>query len=279
VLYLLCAGLVLGPPPAHRVFGYQGQWFQPEGKAIIPIMPGELMHRGREYVISFSVHNVDGLAREAADVYVAASGNNLVYDQLLAGDEGAVAYPGSVDGDASPLKLYTNAFSVAHVGQDSPFPLAENTIHVTIAAWQGLSAGTIIDVEGLTGSTTSTGTLDITQHTQGPRVFASTASWVSGNGALSLQTVADVNASTIYRFSFSLNNMQWQQSSPIVSIEARGGAYPIPKHWPVQAGSVLNPALASIPLLPLPEAAAPLHIMAMEFYVKRCSQDTSFPSR
>lgn len=269
---------MIGPASAHAVFGHQGQWYQPEGTAVVPILPGQVMQRGLEHVVSFSIDNVDELAREAAAVYVSASGKNLVFDELLAGDQQPLSFPGSAPGDAQPLKLYTNAWSLAQIGQDNPFPLASNTIHVTLASWQGLSAGTVIDVEGLLGSTTASGTLVITEYNEGPQVFASTGSWVSGNGQLSVTTVSFANASTIYRFSFNLDNMQWENSAPTVSIEARGGRYPISKRWPIRAGNVLNPAFASIPFLSEAEAAA-LRILPTEFYLKRCSQSTAYPSR
>jgi hypothetical protein len=269
---------MIGPPSANTVFGHQGQWYQSEGKAVLPIMPGQVMQRGLEHVISFSVNNVDEVAREAAAVYVSAGGPRLVYEELLDGDAQPLQLPGSVEGDAQPLKLYTNAWSLVQIGQDNPFPLAVNTIHVTLASWQGLSAGTIIDVAGLLGSTTASGVIAITEYNDGPQVFASSGSWVSGNGQLSVTTVSFANASTIYRFSFNLANMQWENSAPTVSIEARGGAYPIPNKWPIRPGSILNTAFSSIPLLSA-DAAAALRILPTEFYVKRCAQSNSYPSR
>jgi hypothetical protein len=282
-------GLMLGPAGGQMskmLFGYQGQWYQPGGRAILSIQVGQLMAQGSTYQVSFPIDN-PLTALNKVNVHVMAGtpyniqtlnygGNHFIYDELLQGESGSLDLPGSKPGDAQPLKVYSNSWSVVEIGQDSPFPSAVNTIHVTLASWIGLKENTIIDIWGLVGTTTtSNAALPITNHNDGAAGFASTGKWVQSNGQLTVIARA-TNLSTAYHFSFSLTNTAFELASARVSIEARG-TISIPSQV-MTTGSVLNPAFAAIPHLTIADAA-PLRIRAVEFYVRACGQSNSFPNR
>ena len=202
---------------------------------VIPIQVGQQMKMGTSYVISFAVDNVKE-ARDAVPVYASAGGPNKIFNERLQPAAAPLGLAGSVPGDAEPLKLYGNAWAVAEIGQDVPFPSAVNTIHVTLAAWKGLADGTILDISGLKGTTTqSTVSMAVTNYHDGagPAPFVETGTWIQGSGLARVVTRA-LNATGLYRFSIQLTNLPFEQASPSkgnepVVIEARG-RIPIQPH-------------------------------------------------
>ena len=273
---LFLGGLSIEPASAHSVFGFQGQWYQEEGKAVISILAGQIMQRGSSHVISFSLHNAF-TARDSSPVYMLAGGKAQIFDEVVDGESRALRLPGSMPGDAQPLKLYSNTWAVVEIGQDNPFPSAVNTIHVTLASWKGLSSGTIIDIWGLLGTiTTNDAAMSITNYNQPSPGFLRSGTWVQSNGNLLLTTLA-LNASTLYHFSFSLTNRPDEQNSPVVSIEARG-KISIPAILMNTGSTAFSSKFLAIPYLTIFDAA-PLRIRANTFYVKACGQSKAYPVR
>jgi hypothetical protein len=268
-------GFSIGPASAQTVFGHQGQWYQSTGTIILPISEGQTMPRGSSHVISFEIDNAV-LPQESVNAYIMSGGARKIYAELMQGETEPLSFPGSVEGDASPLKLYSNTWAVVEIGQDSPFPSVVNTIHVTLSSWQGLEQGTILDIWGLLGSTTSsTVVLPITDYTDGPSVFSSTGTWIAASGQLLVATTQALDPSTLYHFSFSLTNLPFEYQSPTVSIEARGGLQ-IPPTIMTTNVNKLNSALSSLPYL-TDSDAFPLRVRPVEFYIRNIGQSRAYP--
>ena len=98
----------------------------------------------------------------------------------------------------SKCKLFLNHARTWQIDDDIDLPFS-----------QGLSAGTVIDIWGLLGTETTSGSLPITDYNDGVRIFSSTGAWTLNGGRLMLTTLAIQKPTTIYRFSFSVKKLPW----------------------------------------------------------------------
>ncbi|EKX44153.1 hypothetical protein GUITHDRAFT_139994 [Guillardia theta CCMP2712] len=102
-------------------------------------------------------------------------------------------FPGSVPGDAVPLKVNSPALIVSKIAQSSPFPDDSNTLVVSLAANVDLYASSTVDIYGLYGSASPDGPLEIAYEggkTTFP-VFGSTCMWYQSVGRLTLEVGFD----------------------------------------------------------------------------------------
>lgn len=66
-----------------------------------------------------------------------------------------------------------------------------------------------------------------------------------------------------------------EESSPIVSVEVRGGIQAVAAS--MTTGAILNSALSSIPFVTIFDAA-PLRIRSQNFYVRMIGQSNAYPA-
>ena len=131
-----------------------------------------------------------------------------------------ITFGNSNQGDAYPLKVYAPSFVVKRIGQSTAYPSKINQITVTMATSVPLISNSTITIFGLTGSTTSSGSLILTDPGSSGFLscFRSSGNWNQGNGTLVLTVISDTIAGTQYKFSFLLQNPPCPQSPPSVSV-------------------------------------------------------------
>eukprot|EP00961_Rhodomonas_salina_P063939 859355-Rhodomonas_salina.1 len=107
---------------------------------------------------SFSFQLVNGLvAQDAVSVDISANGTAAISAAPMEGDSVGVLrrLPGSVVGDAMPLKIYGYGFPVKSIGQSTTYPGADNTITITLLSNVDLSGqqSSQLNISGLISAT------------------------------------------------------------------------------------------------------------------------------
>lgn len=128
----------------------------------------------------------------------------------------------------APFAVAQRSFVTAKIGQSSPYPnFKGNMITVTISSNVALATAgdipSIITISGLTGSTTSSGDLQLFGN-DFPGLVGGTGAWDKSAGrlVLTLGTSQRLAPKTMYIFSFNLDNPASGQAGPLVSISASG---------------------------------------------------------
>jgi hypothetical protein len=131
-------------------------------------------------------------------------------------------------GNKSPFFVDKRKFSVAKIGQSSPYPnFRKNEISVTISTNTPLATAGAIDssitISGLTGSSTPSGNIDL-RGGDFLSLVGNTGKWDQGAGQLVLALLPSerLAPNTVYIFSFYLDNPSSSQAGPAVSISASG---------------------------------------------------------
>ena len=134
----------------------------------------------------------------------------------------------SAPGSKSPFFVDKRKFSVAKIGQSSPYPnFQKNEISVTISTNTPLATAGAIDsaitISGLTGSSTPSGNVDL-RGGDFLSLVGNIGKWDQGAGQLVLLLLPSkrLAPNTIYTFSFYLDNPSSPQAGPAVSISASG---------------------------------------------------------
>ena len=217
-----------------------------------------------------------------ASVSVSASGTVTITAQAMIPDTlNATLQPGTVAGDAVPLKVYPAVFLVRSIVQSTPYPSATNVLTVSLASTVPLigSYDEAILLAGLYGSLTPDDT-SLAISTASPSLFSPTAVWDSdlgesfGGGAflgVEIKNTSLVAAGEILTFSFSLLNPSSPQAAQQITVT-----------WTGTPGFMAKTmAVESARILPLPGSVAgdatPLKVDAPAFSLKSIRQTTPFP--
>lgn len=152
------------------VFNTTAQWTADTGSLVVTVLAGRSVTPNVIYKFSFELMNptdnqFPDISQEAPDVFISASGSeDLPHVQMTPDATTLLGLPGAAIGDAKPLKLYKNSFSLIRVGQANPFPYAENTITVTFATNVPMTRRSLnaFVLSGLTGTATLTTNVPIT---------------------------------------------------------------------------------------------------------------------
>eukprot|EP00961_Rhodomonas_salina_P050639 680035-Rhodomonas_salina.1 len=135
------------------------------------------------------------------------------------------------DGDAEPLKVHAPYFCTRRIGQSTPYPCANNTLTVTFTANTIFTANSsMITITGLENAIATDGPIDLMDgpNSLGHDLYfaaevggpAGQGMWDSSAKTLTLQVIKDTECATEYVFAFTVTNPSFNQSEPVIMIEA-----------------------------------------------------------
>ena len=190
-------------------FSLEAIWIQPTGA--LTFFSSALFVAGVQYIARVRLQN-PAAAQSVPTGYIEAPSVGIFREILVNDLATPLNFTGSVGGDRAVLKIYDpGQWHSVRIGQSTPFPLAANTLTVTIVSastlTQGASSAQVI-LTGLTG-TTQAGSAALPLQLQGsaPSVFQSTGVWAqSGSLVTSFAPGASLLAGKAAIISFVLQN-------------------------------------------------------------------------
>lgn len=241
---------------------------------------------GQALVFAFALAN-PSQQQDAQVVTVTWTGVGGFRSAIMLADDGILSLPGSVQGDAAPLKVHSPSLVLKTIRQTSVFPHGVNLLQVSLAANVELrgDSHTAVTIHGILGSVTGRdahwsilpNTLALAYTTGSPAIFGANASWTRETGQLELSLVAGalLAPGQPCAFSFQVRNSGVAQAaSDAIRVWASSTA--VLSRLP-QASMDLLPAL----LLDQPGALAgdalPLRVQDPGFMLASLRQSTTFP--
>lgn len=194
------------------------------------------MMSGFEYTVEFNVTNPP-LPQQMPQISASVSGTASIEDTpastILPGQERYGIANGSM-----PLYVIVPTFTVAEMGQETPFFNRSNTLTLTLKANVRLDEGSFIQVGNLVGAEHVDGSVALGG--TGASVFQ--GSWVGGYLRLNLVGGSIVQSETIYVVTFAVRNPNDEQASPDIYASYDGnGEIPIPfPSWPQIRGPLIG---------------------------------------
>ena len=259
---------------ALKVFGQEGTWRQ-DATVILAIQGQATMRRNTTYTLILPIINPE-VPPLLSDLRISAFGSAVIEEQFL--ELNSTYSQAPTPDDVARRSEVAAALSSARIAQTSPYPLANNTITVTLSAAVNLTGDTdcIVTVTGLTGSVTP----DSSEHgirevggSGGETVWGKAGEWrrESGSLVLSISPGGTMVGGQQYVVSFDLVNSPIAQEAPSVSMITSGD--------PAQEAVVLPHDLDTV--LPLAGSragdAAALKIDAVGFKLKTLAQTSPLP--
>ena len=258
---------------ARKVFGEEATWRQ-NGTVILEVQGEKTMRRNTTYTLTLSVINPEA-PPPLTDLRISAFGSAVIEGQFL--HLNASAHTPEDASSALPQAAVA-ALSSARIAQTMPYPLANNTITVTLTSAVNLTgdAGCIVTVTGLTGSETPDNSrhgIRVLGSSSADTVWGVTGEWRRKRGSLVLpispgQTMV---AGKQYVVSFDLVNSPIAQEAPHVSMLASGEPF-------LEAVALPHDLVTVLPLAGARAGdAAALKIDAVGFKVKTLAQSSPLP--
>jgi hypothetical protein len=167
-------------------FSLEAIWIQPT--ASLTYISSAVFVAGVQYTARVRLKNPP-YAQSSPQAYIESSSFGIFKQTLNTNSTGVLDFIGSRAGDAAILKTYNpNAWHTVRIGQSTPFPLAQNTLTLTLVAATTLldpgEEGAFVTLLGLAGSLTSDDlTFPFTFAGSAATVFATTGQWYQ-SGAL-----------------------------------------------------------------------------------------------
>ena len=146
---------------AELQFKRMGQWHEHRGlMELRPSTRATGILSDVTYSVSWNVHNSfraqDPPAPSGVSIRLFYDGpSSWNVSKVMTMSNEALAFTGSIPGDAAPLRVYEPRFISISAAQSSPWPRAENTITLTFVASVNISYQSSVTISGLTGTDTT----------------------------------------------------------------------------------------------------------------------------
>ena len=190
-------------------FALEAIWIQPSGS--LTFFSSARFVAGSQYVARVRLKN-PAAAQDSQQTYIETLDVGILRQAMDTDGSGTLGFAGSRPGDAAILKTYDpSAWHTLRIGQSSPFPLAQNTLTLTLvsaAPLQDLGGGAQVTLLGLAGTSQADDpALPLALQGAAAGVFLPTGQW-SQSGILVLtfvlgSTLAPGSAALV---SFTLQN-------------------------------------------------------------------------
>jgi hypothetical protein len=260
---------------ALKVFGEEATWRQ-DATVILAIQGHATMSRNTTYTLILPIINPETAPPLLSDLRISAFGSAVIEEQFL--ELNSTYSQAPTPDDVAPRSEVAAALSLARIAQTSPYPLANNTITMTLSAAVNLTGDNecIVTVTGLTGSVTPDSSVHGIREmggSGGESVWGKAGKWRrdSGSLVLSISPGQTMVGGQQYVVSFDLVNSPIAQEAPRVSMISSGE--------PAQEAVELPHDLDTV--LPLAGSragdAAALKIDAVGFKLKTLAQTSPLP--
>ena len=145
-----------GHTGADVQFPSTGKWNAALGVMLLrPSLSASGIFSGATYTVSWNISNPVSAQSAATSARIQLDKNSepRSVTATLEMSNATLEFAGSVPGDAFPFKVYAPSFVAAFLTQASPWPLAQNSLTLTMVSNIDLTYPDAVTVSGLTGST------------------------------------------------------------------------------------------------------------------------------
>jgi hypothetical protein len=190
-------------------FSLEAIWIQPTGS--LTFFSSALFVAGVQYVARVRLQN-PAATQSVPTGYIESPSVGIFREVLVNDLNTPLNFTGSVAGDRAVLKIYDpGQWHSVRIGQSTTFPLAANTLTVTLVSASTLTQGggsAQVTLTGLAGTAqANSGALPLQLQGSAPSVFQSTGAWAqSGSLVLSFAPGASLLAGQAAIVSFALQN-------------------------------------------------------------------------
>jgi hypothetical protein len=202
------------------IFGSSGAWSNStnatsDDASLIMTLSHDMLS-GTWYTVEFNVTN-PSLPQQMPQILARVSGTATVGDTPASTISPGQERYGIANG-SMPLYVIVPTFTVAEMGQETPFFNRSNTLTLTLQSNVRLDEGSFIQVGNLVGAEHVDG--NVTLGGTGASVFQ--GSWVGGYLRLQLAGGSIVQSETIYVVTFAVWNPNDEQASPDIYVSYDG---------------------------------------------------------